>query len=99
VPIQPSHISPEELQFIQNTLPTWLTEVEAKCASKCNFLLISVDFYFYLDIREDIRRLKHELKQLYDEPQLKQVKTNQINVIRLIYLILGALYITCCLCT
>ena len=34
VPIQPSHISPEELQFIQNTLPTWLTEVEAKCASK-----------------------------------------------------------------
>ncbi len=36
VPIQPSHISPEELQFIQNTLPTWLTEVEAKCASKEN---------------------------------------------------------------
>jgi hypothetical protein len=34
VPIQPSHISSEELQFIQNTLPTWLTEVEAKCASK-----------------------------------------------------------------
>ena len=34
VPIQPTHISPEELQFIQNTLPTWLTEVEAKCASK-----------------------------------------------------------------
>ena len=31
--IQPSHISSEELQFIQNTLPTWLTEVEAKCAS------------------------------------------------------------------
>ncbi|CAF3670140.1 unnamed protein product [Adineta steineri] len=56
VPVQPSHISPEELQFIQNTLPTWLTEVEAKCAN----------------IREDIRRLKNELKQLYDEPQLKQ---------------------------
>jgi hypothetical protein len=35
VPIQPSHISAEELQFIQNTLPTWLTEVEAKCSSKC----------------------------------------------------------------
>lgn len=34
VPIHPAHISPEELQFIQNTLPTWLTEVEAKCASK-----------------------------------------------------------------
>ena len=32
VPIQPSHISTEELQFIQNTLPTWLTEIEAKCA-------------------------------------------------------------------
>jgi hypothetical protein len=58
VPIQPSHISPEELQFIQNTLPTWLTEVEAKCAN----------------IREDIRRLKNELKQLYDESQLKQVR-------------------------
>jgi hypothetical protein len=37
-PIQPSRISPEELQFIQNTLPTWLTEVEAKCASKYNIL-------------------------------------------------------------
>ncbi len=38
VPIQPSHISPEELQFIQNTLPTWLTEVEAKCASMNSIL-------------------------------------------------------------
>ena len=34
VPIQPSHISNEELQFIQNTLPSWLTEIEAKCLSK-----------------------------------------------------------------
>ncbi|CAF3634590.1 unnamed protein product [Rotaria sordida] len=58
VPIQPSHISPEELQFIQNALPIWLTEVEAKCAN----------------IREEIQRLKNELKQLYDEPQLKQVR-------------------------
>ncbi|CAF1020451.1 unnamed protein product [Adineta ricciae] len=58
VPIQPSHISSEELQFIQNTLPTWLTEVEAKCAG----------------IREEIRRVKSELKQLYDEAQLKQMR-------------------------
>ncbi|CAF3325058.1 unnamed protein product [Rotaria socialis] len=58
VPIQPSHISPEELQFIQNSLPVWLTEVEAKCAN----------------IREEIQRLKNELKQLYDEAQLKQVR-------------------------
>lgn len=57
-PIQPSHVSPEELQFIQNTLPTWLTEIEAKCAN----------------IREEIRQLKYKLKQLYDEPQLKQVR-------------------------
>ncbi|CAF4592979.1 unnamed protein product, partial [Rotaria magnacalcarata] len=56
VPIQPSHISPEELQFIQNSLPIWLTDVEAKCAN----------------IREEIQRLKNELKQLYDEAQLKQ---------------------------
>ena len=33
VPIQPSSVTPEELQFIQNTLPTWLTEIEATCAS------------------------------------------------------------------
>jgi len=39
VPIQPSRISPDELQFIQNTLPTWLTEIEAKCASKYKILL------------------------------------------------------------
>ena len=57
VPIHPSHISPEELQFIQNTLPTWLTEIEGRCAQ----------------IRDEIRRVKNELKQLYDESQLKQV--------------------------
>ncbi|CAF3719635.1 unnamed protein product [Rotaria sordida] len=57
IPIQRSHLSNEELQFIQNTLPTWLTEIEAKCAN----------------IREEIRRLKNELKQLYNESQLKQV--------------------------
>jgi len=34
VPIQPSHISNEELHFIQSTLPTWLTEIEIKCSSK-----------------------------------------------------------------
>ena len=58
VPIHPSRISPEELQFIQNTLPTWLTEIEGQCAQ----------------IREEIRRIKNELKQLYDESQLKQVR-------------------------
>ncbi|CAF3727151.1 unnamed protein product [Rotaria sp. Silwood1] len=57
MPIQRSHLSNEEFQFIQNTLPTWLTEIEAKCAN----------------IREEIRRLKNELKQLYNESQLKQV--------------------------
>ena len=34
VTIQPSRISSEEVQFIQNTLPIWLTEIEGKCASK-----------------------------------------------------------------
>lgn len=34
VPIQPSEISANELQMIQNTLPTWLTEIELKCSSK-----------------------------------------------------------------
>ena len=34
MPIQISNISNDELQFIQNTLPTWLTEIEAKCTSK-----------------------------------------------------------------
>ncbi|CAF3297407.1 unnamed protein product [Rotaria socialis] len=58
IPIQASHVSSEELQFIQNTLPAWLTEIEAKCAN----------------IREEIRRLKSELKQLYNESQLKQVR-------------------------
>lgn len=43
-PIRPSHISDEELQFIQNTLPTWLTEVEAKCACKFIRLVIDCDF-------------------------------------------------------
>ncbi|CAF1360224.1 unnamed protein product, partial [Didymodactylos carnosus] len=40
----------------QNTLPAWLTEIEAKCAH----------------IREDICRVQAELKQLYDDPQLKK---------------------------
>lgn len=31
--IQIPNISNEEFQFIQTALPTWLTEVEAKCAS------------------------------------------------------------------
>ncbi|CAF4644275.1 unnamed protein product, partial [Rotaria magnacalcarata] len=53
-----SHVTSDERQFIQNTLPTWLTEIEAKCAN----------------IREEIRRLKSELKQLYNESQLKQVR-------------------------
>jgi hypothetical protein len=34
VPIHASHISNEELHFIQNTLPIWLTEIENKCSSK-----------------------------------------------------------------
>jgi len=34
IPIQPPHISTEELHLIQNTLPTWLNEIEAKCSSK-----------------------------------------------------------------
>ena len=38
-------------------LPTWLTEIEGQCAQ----------------IREEIRRVKSELKRLYDESQLKQV--------------------------
>ena len=48
VPIHPSHISLEELQLIQNTLPTWLTEIEGQCAQ----------------IREETRRVKNELKQV-----------------------------------
>jgi hypothetical protein len=56
---------------------------------------------FDLDIREEIRRLKSELKQLYDEPQLKQVKTNEITIIIIdsIDFILDALHITFSLCT
>jgi hypothetical protein len=38
IPIHPSHISSDELQFIQNTLPTWLTEIEGKCSSKYCFV-------------------------------------------------------------
>ncbi|CAF1147249.1 unnamed protein product [Adineta steineri] len=58
VPIQPSHISNDELQFVQNTLPSWLTEIEAKCAT----------------IREEIQRVHIELKQLYDRSLLKQAR-------------------------
>lgn len=54
--LHPSHISDEDLHIIQNTLPTWLTDIETKCSN----------------IREQIQNLKNELKQLYDEPQLKQ---------------------------
>lgn len=39
----------------------------------------SIKQKFLLDIREDIRRLKSELKQLYDEGQLKQVSTPNIH--------------------
>lgn len=34
VSIRPSQISDDDLQIIQNTLPTWLTEIEGKCARK-----------------------------------------------------------------
>jgi len=31
-------------------------------------------FFFFSDIREQIQRLQNELKQLYNESQLKQVR-------------------------
>lgn len=58
VSLRPSQISDDELQIIQNTLPTWLTEIEAKCSQ----------------LREEIRRVQNELKQLYDEPTLQKVR-------------------------
>ena len=76
-PIRPSHVSNMDLQFIQNTLPTWLTEIEAKCARKQQSSRHdSLDrrcFIAALELREEIRRVQNDLKQLYDEPSLKQV--------------------------
>ncbi len=64
------------------------------------FILARGLLSFDLDIREEIRRLKSELKQLYDEPQLKQVKTNEITIIiDSMDFILDALHITFSLCT
>ncbi len=50
-PIQPSHISNEELQIIQHTLPSWLTEIEAKCASKWKVNVVFVKYETFSCLR------------------------------------------------
>lgn len=63
-------------------------------------LFRSIEKEWLLGIREDIRRLKHELKQLYDESQLKQVCISIISFfLEIILWLVGSLHITCCLCT
>ncbi|UJR30705.1 hypothetical protein I4U23_018225 [Adineta vaga] len=60
----PSNISTEDLRCIQTVLPIWLTEVETKCASNEK----------QRDIREEIRQVKQELKQLYDTSEFKKTQ-------------------------
>ncbi|CAF1056361.1 unnamed protein product [Adineta ricciae] len=56
--IRPSPTTSEDLRYIQTLLPSWLTEIENRCAV----------------LREEIHRLKQQLKQLYDIPELTKTK-------------------------
>ncbi|CAF1400668.1 unnamed protein product [Adineta ricciae] len=56
--IHPSQTTSEDLRYIQTLLPSWLTEIENRCAV----------------LREEIHQLKQQLKQLYDIPELTKTK-------------------------
>ncbi|CAF3845140.1 unnamed protein product [Rotaria magnacalcarata] len=65
IPIQASHVTSDERQFIQNTLPTWLTEIEAKCANA------------YYELTTDLQRVLDDDLNLLEQ-QIETVKLDKI---------------------